>query len=145
MPKGWPSSGPGTLGATGQTGNRTLAFRRGVRFGGQQLGVDVHGFAARCPAADRVGSRRGRVLAEHQVVRFPLDCLTGPESEGLHAWAPPAAGRLAAGLAGLDVVAGRVPGRALVDLLPDVIEVVALAQGRDNGQAGLAVRGPEAA
>jgi Flavodoxin domain len=43
-----------------------------------------------------------------------------------------AAGRLPAGLAGLDVIAGRVLGPAAVDLLPDVVKVVALGQRRDD-------------
>jgi hypothetical protein len=52
--------------------------------------------------------------------------------ECFRAGAPPAAGRLSSALAGLDVVAGGVLGRAAVDVLPDVVKVVALAQGRDN-------------
>jgi hypothetical protein len=35
-------------------------------------------------------------------------------------------------LAGLDVVTGRILRGTAVNLLPDVIQVVALAQGRDN-------------
>jgi hypothetical protein len=34
--------------------------------------------------------------------------------------------------AGLDVVAGRILGRAAVNVLPDVVKVIALAQRRDN-------------
>ena len=30
------------------------------------------------------------------------------------------------------------------DLAPDVVQIIALAQGRDNGQADLCHRGPEA-
>ena len=52
-----------------------------------------------------------------------------------------AAGRLSAGFAGLDVVAGRVLGRAAVDLLPDVVKVIALAQGRDYRQPAAWDRG----
>ena len=108
------------------------AFGGGVRLGGQQPGVQVRGF----PAAVRGPAQRGAVggfaLAEQQVIRFALDHLAGLEAERFGAWAPPAAGRLSAGFAGLDVVAGRVLDRAAVDLLPDVVQVVALAQGRDN-------------
>ena len=74
----------------------------------------------------------GPALAEEQVVRFTLDRLAMLEAESPGAWAPPATGRFSAGLAGLDVIAGRVLYRATVDLLPDVLQVVALAQGRDN-------------
>ena len=56
------------------------------------------------------------------------------EAESPGAGAPPAAGRLSAGLAGLDAIPGRVLGRAAVDLLPDVVKVIALAQGCDNRQ-----------
>ena len=45
---------------------------------------------------------------------------------------PPAAARFSSDLAGLDVVAGRVLGRAAVDLLPDVGKVIALAWRCDN-------------
>ena len=50
----------------------------------------------------------------------------------------------AAGLAGLNVVAGGVFGWALVDLLPDVVQVITLAQGPDYRQA-LCLRMPETA
>ena len=103
-----------------------------MRFGGQQPGVHVRDL----PAAVRRPAQRGAVggfaLAEEQVVGFALDRLAVLEAEGLGAGAPPAAGRLPAALAGLDVVAGRVLGHAAVDLLPDVIQVVALAKGRNN-------------
>ena len=111
-----------------------LALGGGVRLGGQQLGVDVGGFAAAVRGPAELGAVGGFALAEQQVIRFALDPLAGLEAEGLGAGAPPAAGRLSAGLAGLDVVAGRVLGRAAVDVLPDVVKVVALAQGRDNRQ-----------
>ena len=70
--------------------------------------------------------------------------LAGLEVEGLGSRAPPAAGWFSPGPADLDVIPGRVFGLALVGLLPDVIEVVALAQGRDNRQTGLCRRRPEA-
>ena len=60
------------------------------------------------------------------------DPLAGLETERLGTGTPPAARRLSPALAGLDVVAGRVLGRAAVDLLPDVVKVIALAQRRDN-------------
>ena len=62
-----------------------------------------------------------------------FDRLAGLEAEGFGAGAPPAAGRLASGFAGLDLVAGRVLGRAAVALLPDVVQVVAFGQRRDEG------------
>jgi len=115
-----------------------------VRLGVQQLGVDVGGFPAPTGWLAELRTVGGLVLPEQQVVRFPLNQLAGLKAEGLGAGAPPAAGRLATRFAGLDVVPGRVLDRALVDLLPDVIKVVALAQGSDNGQADLGHRRPEA-
>jgi len=55
-----------------------------------------------------------------------------PEPERFGAGALPAARRLSATFAGLDVIAGRILGRAAVDLLPDVVQVVSLAQGRHH-------------
>ena len=122
-----------------------LALGGGVRLGGQQPGVDVGGFpaAARRPAQRR--AVRGLPLAEQQVIRLPLDHLARLEAEGLRARPPPAAGRLPAALAGLDVIPGRVLRRVAVDLAPDVVQVITLAQGRDNRQTDLCHRGPEAA
>ena len=62
-----------------------------------------------------LGAVRGFALVEQQVVRFTFDRLAGLEAEGSGAWAPPAARRLSPALAGLDVIAGRVLGRAAVD------------------------------
>ena len=105
-----------------------LAFGGGVRLGGIQVG----GFAA----AARRPAQRGTVgrlaLADEKIVRIALDRVAVIEAEGLRAGAPPAAGWLCPALAGLDVIAGRILGRAAVDLLPDVIQVVSLAQRRDN-------------
>ena len=109
-----------------------LASGGGVRLGGQQAGVQVGGFAAAVGGPAQRGAVGGLALAEQQVVGLALDCLAGLEAEGFRAGAPPAAGRLAAAFAGLDVVAGRVLGRAAVDLLPDVVKVVTLAQRRDD-------------
>ena len=109
-----------------------LAFGGGVRLGGQQLRVQVGGFAAAARRPAQLGAVRGFALAEQQVIRLALDRLAGLEAERLRAGAPPAAGRFSPALAGLDVVAGRVLGRAAVDLLPDVVKVIALAQRRDN-------------
>ena len=83
----------------------------------------------------------GLALAEQQIVRFPLDQLAGLKAERLRARAPPAAGRLSPALAGLDVIPGRVLGRASVDLLPDVVQVITLAQGRDDCQGLLPAAG----
>jgi hypothetical protein len=79
-----------------------------VRLCGEQAGVDVGGFpaAAWWPAQRR--AVRGLTLAEQQVIGFALDHLARLEAEGFRARAPPAAGRLTAALAGLDVVLGRV-------------------------------------
>ena len=118
-----------------------LAFGGGVRLGGQQRGVQVGGLAAAARRPAQLGAVGGFALAEQQVIRFALDPLAGLEAERLGAGAPPAAGRLSAALAGLDVVAGRVLGRAAVDLLPDVVKVIALAQGRDNRQPAARDRG----
>ena len=112
------------------------AFGGGVRLGGQQPGVQVGGFAAAVGGPAQLGAVGSFALTEQQVVGLALDRLAGLEAEGLGAGAPPAAGRLSSGFAGLDVVAGRVLGRAAVDLLPDVVEVVALGQRRSGG-AGL--------
>jgi hypothetical protein len=60
--------------------------------------------------------------------------LAGGEAEGLGAGAPPAARGLTAFLARLDVIRGRVQCQGRVDLLPDVVQVVALAQGADDSQ-----------
>ncbi len=65
-----------------------------------------------CP----VRAFRGLALAEQQVVGMALDPLAALQAERFRAGAPPAAWRLAAGLAGRDVIAGRVLGRAAVDL-----------------------------
>ena len=59
-----------------------------------------------------------------------LEYAVGLEAERSGAGAPPAAGRLSSGFAGLDVIAGRILGRAAVHLLPDVVKVISLAQGR---------------
>jgi hypothetical protein len=109
-----------------------LAVGGGVRFGSQQPSVHVRDLPAAVRRSAQRGAIRGFSLAEEEVVGLALDCLAVLQAESLGAWAPPAARRLPAGLAGLDVVAGSVLGRAAVDLLPDVVKVVALTQGRDN-------------
>ena len=110
-----------------------LASGGGVRLGGQQPGVQVGCLAAAAGRPAQRGAVGGFTLAEQQIIRLALDPLAGHEAQRHGAGTPPAAGRLAAALAGLDVVAGRILGRAAVDLLPDVVKVVALAQRRDNG------------
>ena len=104
-------------------------------------GVQVGGFAAAARRPAQLGAVGGFALAEQQVIGFALDPLAGLEAERFGAGTPPAAGRLSAALAGLDVVAGRVLGRAAVDLLPDVVKVIALAQGRDYRQPATRDRG----
>jgi hypothetical protein len=108
------------------------AFGGGVRLGCQQLSVQVGGFAAAARGPTELGAVGGFALAEQQVVRLALDRLAELEAEGLGSWAPPPAGWLSAALASLDVVAGRVLGRTAVNLFPDVVKVIALAQRRDN-------------
>ena len=111
-----------------------LPLRRGLRLGGQQPGVDLSGLRV---AARRSAKRRaiGRFpLAEQQVVRLTLDLLAWGEAERLSGGAPPPSRRLAALLARLDVIIGWVQGQGRVDLLPDVVQVVALAQRADNSQ-----------
>ena len=111
-----------------------LALGGGVRLGCQQRGVQISSLAAVARGPAQWGAVGGFALAEQQVVRFAFDRLAGLEAERLGAGAPPAAGWLSPALAGLHVVAGRVLGRAAVDLLPDVLKVIALAQGRDYRQ-----------
>jgi hypothetical protein len=117
------------------------AFGGGVRLGGQQLRVQVSGFAAVSRRPAKLGAVRGLALTEQRVVRLALDPLAVVEAEGLCAGAPPASRRLSPALARLDVVAGRVLGRAAVNLLPDVLKVVSLAQRRDNCHQALRLLG----
>ena len=70
--------------------------------------------------------------------------LAGLQAEGLGAWAPPAAGWLSPGFAGLNVIARRVLDRAAVDLLPDVVKVVAFAQGCHHCHYASRLHEPEA-
>ena len=123
----------------------TLTLGGRLRLGGQQPGVDAGGV----PPAARRPAQRGAVgrlaLAEQQVVRAALNYLAGLKAERPRARTPPAAGRLPAALAGLDVIPGRILGCAAVDLAPDVVQVIALGQGRDNRQTDLYPRRPEAA
>jgi len=117
----------------------------GLRLGGQQGGVDVGGLPAAAARSAQLGAVGGLALAEQKVVGAPLHQLAGLETERFGAGTPPAARRLAAGLAGPDVIAGRVGGQCGVDLLPDVVQVVALGQGGDNRQTGSSHREPKAA
>ena len=118
---------PGGLGA-----ELALAFGGGVRLGGEQRLVYLRGLAAAGRRPAQRGAVRGLPPAEQKVIRLTLNPPTLAEAEGLCARAPPAAGRLAAALAGLKVVAGRVFRRAAVHVRPDVVQVIAFAQGRDN-------------
>jgi hypothetical protein len=121
------------------------AFGGGVRLSGQQRGVQVRGLAAAARGPPQLGSIRGFAVAEQQVIGIALDPLAGLEAKHPGAGAPPAAGRLSPAFAGLDVVAGRVFGRPAVDLLPDVVKVIALAQGRDYRQPAARDRGQRTA
>jgi hypothetical protein len=82
------------------------------------------------PAADRRPPQQRAVgslpLAEQQVVRPALDYLARCEAERLRGRTPPLTRRLTLLLARLDVIGGRVQGQRRLDLLPDVIQVVAL-------------------
>ena len=121
---------PGLLDGLGP--QLAFAFGGGVRLGGQQLRVQVGGFAATTRRPAQLGAVGGLALAEQQVIRLALDHLAGLQAKSPRAGAPPAARWFSPALAGLDVVAGRVLGRAAVNLLPDVVKVIALAQRRDN-------------
>ena len=81
-----------------------------MRLGGQQRGVQVGGFAAVAWRAAELSAVGRFTLAEQKIVRLALDGLAGLEAERSGAGAPPAAGWFSSGLAGLDVVAGRVLG-----------------------------------
>ena len=109
-----------------------LALGGRVRLGGQQQLVHVGGFPAAVRVPAEVGAIGRLALTEQQVIRLTLNPLARLEPERSRARAPPSAGRLAPALAGLDVVAGRILGRAAVNVLPDVVKVIALAQRRDN-------------
>ena len=113
---------------------RSSRLRSAVACGSAASNCAYRSAALRPPsgALPSLGSIGSFTLAKEQIVRFALDRLAGLEAKGPGARTPPAARRLTAGLAGLDVVAGRVLGRAAVDLLPDVVKVIALAQRRDN-------------
>ena len=109
-----------------------LAFGGGMRLGGQQLRVQVSGFTAIARRPAQLGAIRGLALAEQQLIRLALDHLARLQAKSPRTGTPPAARRFSPALAGLDVVAGRVLGRTAVNLLPDVVKVVSLAQRRDN-------------
>ena len=113
---------------------RSSCLRPAVACGSAASSRAYRSAALRPPSgACRAGYRRGLCVCRTAGRRVCARPLAGLEAEGLGAGAPPAAGRLSAAFAGLDVVAGRVLGRAAVDLLPDVVKVVALAQRRDDG------------
>src|ERR1017187_8938683 len=109
-----------------------LAFGGGMRLGGQQLGVEVGGFAAAGRGPAELGAVGGLALTEQQVIGFAVNLLAGLQGEGLRAGAPPAAWWFSPAFAGLDVIAGRVLGGTAVSLLPDVLEVIPFAQGCYN-------------
>ncbi len=116
-----------------------------MRLGGQQRDVQFSGLAAAVRGPAQRGAIRGLALAEQQIVRLALDPLAGLEPERFGAWSPPAPGRLSPAFASLDVIAGRVLGGAPVDLLPDLVKVVTLAQRRHHCHYARYLRGPRAA
>jgi hypothetical protein len=87
-----------------------------MRLADQQAGIDVLGFPAAAGRLSEGCAVWGFALAEQQVIRAAFDDLAVLEAESLRTGAPPAAGRLSPALAGLDVIPGRVLGRAAVDL-----------------------------
>ena len=103
-----------------------------MRLGGQQRRVEVSGFPPVIRVPAELGAIRCLALAEQPVIRLALDLLARLESEGFRAGSLPPSRRLSAALARLDVITGRVLGRTAVNLLPDVLQVVALAQRRNN-------------
>ena len=111
-----------------------LALRRRMRLSRQKLGVQIGRLPAAAGRAAQLGAVRGLPLTEEKIVRFPLDRLAVSEAERLRARSPPAAGGFTARLRGLHVIARRALYGGLVDLLPDVVQVIALGQGRDYGQ-----------
>jgi hypothetical protein len=74
-----------------------FAFGGGVRLGGQELGVEVGGFAIIGLGPAQLGAVGGLAVAEQQVVGFALDPLAGLQAEGLGGRAAPAAGWLSPG------------------------------------------------
>ena len=54
-----------------------LALGGGVRLGGQELGVEVGGFAAAGRGPAQLGAVGGLALTEQQVIGFTLDYLAG--------------------------------------------------------------------
>ncbi len=96
-----------------------LAVGGGVRLGGQQLRVQVGGFATAVWRPAQLGAVRGLALAEQQVIRLALDHLARLEAKSFGAWTPPEAGRFSPAFAGLEVVAGRKLDRTAVHLLPE--------------------------
>ena len=94
----------------------TFALGGGVRLGRQQLRVQVTSFPAITRRPAQLGAVGCLALAEQQIVRLAFDPLARLEAEGLRAGAPPAAGWLSPGFAGLDVVAGRVLGAGVAEL-----------------------------
>src|SRR4029077_6705111 len=86
------------------------------------------------------GAVRGFAFAEQQVVGLSLDPLAMVEAKSLGAGTPPASRRFTAAFAGLDVVTGGVLRRAVVDVFPDVLQVVTLAQRRYTRHYALRLR-----
>jgi hypothetical protein len=100
-----------------------LAFGGGMRFAGQKLSVKVGDLLALVRLSRQRGAVGGFAFPEQQLVRLALDPLAGLEAERFCGRAPPAAGRLAAGFGGLDVVVDSVRGLGVIDVLPDVVQM----------------------
>jgi hypothetical protein len=112
----------------------TLAFRGGLRLGSQQTGVQVGCLLAAGGRTAQGRTVRSFSLTEQELVFFTVDLLARGEAERLCAGAPPTARGLAAVFGWIDVIGGRVLCQGRVYLLPDVVQVVALAQSADDCQ-----------
>jgi hypothetical protein len=120
--------------AGGPQAQLTLAVGSGARFGCQQLGVDVGSLLGACWRPSELHAIGGLSLAEEEVVGLAFYEPAWFEAEGLGGGTPPTAGRLSPGLGGLEVVASGILSGTAVDLLPDVVKVVALGESRDDRQ-----------
>jgi hypothetical protein len=107
----------------------------GVRLGRLQPGqvISERRVAAARPAELVPGPRVA--LLVNRLIRPALNDLARCEAEGLSSRTPPPARRFAS-LGGVDVIAAdRALGAGLLLGLPDVVQVVALGDGDDHGQA----------
>ncbi len=111
-----------------------------MRLGGQQPVAQVGGLVAAARAPAQRGAVGNLALTGQQVMRLALERLAMREPERFGTRALPSARRLSPALAGLNVITGCILGRVAVNLLPDLLQVVPLAQRRrhDRGAAALA-------